>query len=101
MPAGVAAVSQVVVKDGREPPLASLAQTPLQLDILPGRLAGEGLVEAEVELVLLRHGRQGAIGRLILGEGEEDDLVRLTGLVPHHGDEGAGDLRANIALPLL
>ena len=84
-----------------EPATRALAQAPLQLDILPGRFAGEDLVEAEVELVLLGHGSQVAIGLLILGQREEDDLIRLAGLVPHHGDEGAGDLRTNVALPLL
>src|SRR5215213_96075 len=78
-----------------------LSDTPLHLDVLPGRLAGEDLVEAQVELVLLRHLRHPPVRRLVLGEGNEDHLVRLPGPMPEQLHERPRDLGSDVSFPVL
>src|SRR5215213_6133377 len=78
-----------------------LSNTPLQLDVFPGRLAGEDLVEAQVELVLLRHLRHPPVGRFVLGQGNEDHLIWLPGSMTDQFQERTGDLWPDVPLPLL
>jgi hypothetical protein len=80
---------------------SSLLDTPLQLDVLPGRLTGEVLVEAQVELVLLRHLREPSIGCLVLGEGNEDDQVRVQSLMAGQLHERTRDLGPDLPFPVL
>src|SRR5215207_782625 len=81
--------------------MRSVADAPLQLDVFPGRLTGEDLVEAQVELVLLRHLREPPIGRLVLGEGDEDHLVRLPSTMPDQFHERTRDLGPDVPFPVL
>src|SRR5215213_9610012 len=78
-----------------------LSDTPLHLDVLPGRLAGEDLVEAQVELVLLRHLCHPPVRRLVLGEGNEDHLVRLPGSMAEQLHERPRNLGPDVPFPLL
>src|SRR5215217_2618080 len=78
-----------------------LSDTPLHLDVLPGRLAGEDLVEAQVELVLLRHLCHPPVRRFVLGEGNEDHLISLPGSMADQLDEETWDRWPDVPLPLL
>src|SRR5215213_8064905 len=78
-----------------------LSDTPLHLDVLPGRLAGEDLVEAQVELVLLRRLCHPPVRCLVLGEGNEDHLIWLSGSMTEQFQERTGDLWPDVPLPLL
>src|SRR5215211_7649706 len=78
-----------------------LSDTPLQLDVLPGRLAGEDLVEAQVELVLLRQLCHPPVRRLVLGEGNEDHLIWLPSPMPEQLHERPRDLGSDVSFPVL
>src|SRR5215208_1535261 len=86
---------------GSSVPDPSLTDPPVHFDVLPGWLAREDVVEAQVELMLLRHRRKPAIGGFVLGESDENDLVWLAPLMAGQLHERPRNLGADVPLPVL